>query len=82
MWAFVSRDGRTLLFNNALVGSRNLWTMPLDASTKPRQITAIPGDAVMHSSLSPDGTHVVFVSSTTVTRMCGSRTSTGPTCGS
>jgi serine/threonine protein kinase len=65
MWAYVSRDGRTLLFNNALVGSRNLWTMPLDASTKPRQITAVPGDAVMHSSLSPDGTHVAFVSSTT-----------------
>ena len=65
MWTYVTRDGRTLLFNNALVGSRNLWMMPLDGSTKPRQITSVTGDAVMHSSLSPDGTHVAFVSSAT-----------------
>ncbi len=63
MWTYVTRDGRTLLFNNALVGSRNLWTMPLDAVAKPKQITSVPGDAVMHSSLSPDGTHVAFASS-------------------
>ena len=63
MWTFVTRDGRTLLFNNALVGSRNLWTMPLDHSTEPRQITSMPGNAVMHSSLSPDGTTVAFASS-------------------
>ena len=43
MWTFVTRDGRTLLFNNALVGSRNLWTMPLDGSADPRQITSMPG---------------------------------------
>ena len=65
MWAYITRDGRTLLFNNALVGSRNLWTMPLDGSARPRQITAIPGEAVMHSSLSPDATQVAFVSSAT-----------------
>ena len=65
MWTFVTRDGKTLLFNNALVGSRNLWTMPLDGSSKPRQITAMAGDAVMHPSLSPDGARVVFVSSAT-----------------
>jgi Tol biopolymer transport system component len=65
MWTYVSRDGRTLLFNNALVGSRNLWTMPLGGSAKPRQITAVPGDAVMHSSLSPDGSYVAFASSAT-----------------
>ena len=35
MWTFVTRDGYTLLFNNALVGSRNLWTLPLDGSSKP-----------------------------------------------
>jgi len=64
MWTFVTRDGRTLLFNNALVGSRNLWTMPLDGSAEPRQITSMPGNAVMHSSLSPDGTSVAFASST------------------
>jgi len=61
----VTRDGRTLLFNNARVGSRNLWTMPLDGRAAPRQITAVPGDAVMHSALSPDGSHVAFVSSAT-----------------
>lgn len=64
MWTFVSRDGRTLLFNNARSGSRNLWTMPLDGSAPPRQITAIAGDAVMHSSLSPDGARVAFASRT------------------
>lgn len=62
MWIFVTRDSGTLLFNNARIGSRNLWTMPLDGSAKPRQITQIPGDNVMHSSLSPDGAHVAFVS--------------------
>ena len=39
--------------------------MPIDGSAKPRQITTVPGDAVMHSSLSPDGMHVAFVSSAT-----------------
>ena len=63
MWTFVGRNGRTLLFNNALAGSRNLWTMPTDGSARPRQITAVPGEAVMHSSLSPDGSMVAFVSS-------------------
>jgi eukaryotic-like serine/threonine-protein kinase len=62
MWTFVSRDGRTLLFNSPAAGSRNLWTMPVDRSAPPRQITTVPGDAVTHSSLSPDGTHVAFVS--------------------
>jgi Tol biopolymer transport system component len=65
MWTFVSRDGRTLLFNNALAGSRNLWTVPIDGSARPRQITTVPGEAVMHSSLSPDGTYTAFVSSMT-----------------
>ena len=65
MWTFVSRDGRTLLFNNATTGTRNLWTMPLDGKAPPRQITAIGGDNVMHSSLSPDGSRVVFASRAT-----------------
>jgi serine/threonine protein kinase len=65
MWIHVSRDGRTLLFNNAQIGSRNLWLMPLDGPGSPRQITAVPGDAVMHSALSPDGSHVAFVSAAT-----------------
>ena len=62
MWTFVSRDGRTLLFNNATTGTRNLWTMPLDGSASPRQITMIEGDNVMHSALSPDGSRVAFAS--------------------
>jgi Tol biopolymer transport system component len=65
MWTFVTRDGKTLLFNNALVGSRNLWTMPLDGSSRPRQITSMAGNATMHASLSPDGAHVAFASSAT-----------------
>jgi dipeptidyl aminopeptidase/acylaminoacyl peptidase len=65
MWTFVTRDGKTLLFNNALVGSRNLWTMPLDGRSKPQQITSMAGDAVMHASLSPDGARVAFASSAT-----------------
>ena len=65
MWIFVSRNGRTLLFNNATTGTRNLWTMPLDRSAPPRQITAIAGDNVMHSSLSPDGSRVAFASRST-----------------
>jgi dipeptidyl aminopeptidase/acylaminoacyl peptidase len=36
--------------------------MPLDNTAKAQQITAIAGDAVGHSSLSPDGTRVAFVS--------------------
>lgn len=62
LWTYVSRDGRTLLFNSPASGSRNLWTMPLDGSRSPRQITAVPGDAISHSSLSPDGTHIAFAS--------------------
>jgi Tol biopolymer transport system component len=65
MWTYVTRDGQTLLYNNAMVGSRNLWVMPVDGSARARQITAVPGDAVMHSSLSPDGTKVAFASSAT-----------------
>jgi Tol biopolymer transport system component len=53
MWTFVSRDGRILLYNSPASGSRNLW------------ITAIPGDAVAHSSLSPDGSRVAFASNAT-----------------
>jgi Tol biopolymer transport system component len=64
MWTFATRDGKTLLFNNALAGSRNLWTMPLDQRAEPRQVTAVAGNAVMHSSLSPDGALVAFASST------------------
>jgi len=62
MWSFVSRDGRTLLFNSPMSGSRNLWMMPVEGGVPPRQITAVPGDAISHSSLSPDGTHVAFAS--------------------
>ncbi|MFN8092026.1 MAG: LpqB family beta-propeller domain-containing protein [Vicinamibacteria bacterium] len=62
MWTFVSRDGRTLLFNSSMTGSRNLWTTALNGAEPPRQITAVSGDGVMHSSLSPDGTRVAFVS--------------------
>jgi len=62
LWTFVTRDGRTLLYNSPASGSRNLWIMPLDASSRPRQVTAVTGDAVGHSSLSPDGTRVAFVS--------------------
>lgn len=65
MWTYVTRDGRTMLFNNALGGSRNLWTMPLDGSAHARQITSVPGEAVMHSALSPDGAYVAFASSST-----------------
>ncbi|MFI4944335.1 MAG: protein kinase [Burkholderiales bacterium] len=62
MWLFVSRDGRTLLFNSATTGSRNLWMTPADGRSPPAQITTVPGDDVMHSSLSPDGSRVAFVS--------------------
>ena len=63
MWTYVTRDGGTLLYNNAIVGSRNLWLVPIDRSRPPRQITSVAGDRVMHSSLSPDGTRVAFISS-------------------
>ena len=61
-WAFLSRDGRMLLFAGRLSGSRNLWLMPLEAAAKARQVTSVSGDAITHSSLSPDGTRVAFVS--------------------
>ena len=62
MWTYVPRDGLTLLYNSPASGSRNLWTMPVTGRTGARQITAIGGDAVGHSSLSPDQTRVAFVS--------------------
>ena len=37
LWTFVSRDGRTMLFNSPASGSRNLWTAPaIPARTYPR----------------------------------------------
>ena len=63
MWTSLSSDGRTLLFNSSLTGSRNLWTMPLDRSAPPRQITTTSGSVVAHSSLSPDGRRVAYASS-------------------
>jgi serine/threonine protein kinase len=65
MWTFVTRDGLTLLFNSSFSGNRNLWTMPLDRSSAPRQITTLPGSTVSHSSLSPDGSRVAFASNAT-----------------
>jgi Tol biopolymer transport system component len=62
LWTFVTRDGRTLLYNSPASGSRNLWIVRLDGSSKARQITAVAGDAIGHCSLSPDGTRVAFVS--------------------
>jgi Tol biopolymer transport system component len=59
-WTFVSRDGRTLLFSGR---GRDLWTMPLDRPAKPTQITALGERGAFHSSLSPDGALVAFVSS-------------------
>jgi Tol biopolymer transport system component len=62
MWAYGSHDGRFLLFNSPLSGSRNLWLAPRDGSAAPRQVTSVPGDALAHSSLSPDGSRVAFAS--------------------
>ena len=62
LWTFATRDGRTLLYNSPASGSRNLWMVGLDGSSKARQITAVAGDAIGHCSLSPDGTRVAFVS--------------------
>jgi eukaryotic-like serine/threonine-protein kinase len=62
LWTFVSRDGRTALFNSPASGSRNLWTLPLDRRAMARQVTSVAGDAITHSALSPDGTHVAFAS--------------------
>jgi Tol biopolymer transport system component len=59
-FGFVPRDGRMVLFNGGATGGRNLWAMPLDGSTSPRQITSIPGNAVQHPALSPDGARVAF----------------------
>ena len=65
MWIFLTRDGRTLLFNGTASGSRNLWVGPIDNLADARQITFVAGDAIAHSSLSPDGSHVAFVSTAT-----------------
>jgi Tol biopolymer transport system component len=62
LWTFVSRDGRTMLFNSPASGSRNLWIAPVDPGAPMRQITTVPGDAISHSSLSPDGARVAFAS--------------------
>jgi eukaryotic-like serine/threonine-protein kinase len=62
MWTFLTRDARHLLFNGTGSGSRNLWIAPLANLADARQITFVPGDAIAHSSLSPDGNRVAFVS--------------------
>ena len=59
---FLSRDGYLMLFSGSATGSRNLWLARLGEATPPRQVTALPGDVVSHSSLSPDGTRVAFAS--------------------
>ncbi len=62
LWTQVSRDGTTLLFNSRASGARNLWTLPLEPGGAARQITALAGNAVTHSALSPDGTRVAYSS--------------------
>src|SRR6185503_18906677 len=62
LWTFVTRDGRTMLFNSPASGSRNLWHAPVEGGAPMRQITTVPGDAISHSSLSPDGMRVAFAS--------------------
>jgi serine/threonine protein kinase len=59
-WTFVSRDETTLLYSSR---GRNLWTAPLDRGAAPGQITALPTGGATHSSLSPDGSSVAFISS-------------------
>jgi dipeptidyl aminopeptidase/acylaminoacyl peptidase len=59
-WTFVTRDASTLLFSGR---GRDLWTMPLDRLARPTQITALARRGAFHSSLSPDGSRVAFVSS-------------------
>jgi eukaryotic-like serine/threonine-protein kinase len=61
-WPFVTRNARTLLYNSPISGSRNIWIRQLDGKSKPRQITAMSGNVISHSSLSPDGSRVAFVS--------------------
>jgi Tol biopolymer transport system component len=65
MWIFLTRGGRTLLYNGTASGSRNLWIGPLESPVDARQVTFVPGDAIAHSSLSPDGSQVAFVSTAT-----------------
>ncbi len=62
LYTFVSRDGRTILFNSLATGNSNLYTMPADGSIPPRQITEYPGYKVMCSSLSPDGARIAYSS--------------------
>jgi eukaryotic-like serine/threonine-protein kinase len=59
-WTFVSRDGTVLLFSGR---GRDLWTLALDRPSTPAQITTLVGQGAYHSSLSPDGSRVAFVSS-------------------
>jgi Tol biopolymer transport system component len=65
MWISITGDGRQLLFNETGSGSRNLSIAPLARPADARQITFVPGDAIAHSSASPDGSRVAFVSTST-----------------
>jgi serine/threonine protein kinase/Tol biopolymer transport system component len=65
MWTFLTRDGRLLLFNGTVSGSRNLWLGPIDNLGDARQVTFVQGDTIAHSSLSPDGSRIAFVSTAT-----------------
>jgi Tol biopolymer transport system component len=61
MWIQVPSAGM-LLFNSPATGIRNLWTISLAAGGSPRQTTFLPRANISHAALSPDGSHVAYVS--------------------
>jgi len=56
-----SRDGRWLVFQRTLQGSRDIWTVPVSGGSPVRFTDDIADD--LHPSWSPDGGRIVFVSS-------------------
>jgi len=61
-WTQVPRGAPVILLNSPATGSRNLWLMPIDASSSPRQLTSLPGNVITHAALSPDGRRLAYSS--------------------
>jgi Tol biopolymer transport system component/tRNA A-37 threonylcarbamoyl transferase component Bud32 len=62
MWIHRAAARPLLLFNAVFAGPRNLWTLALDSSAPPRQLTQFQSSSVTHAALSPDGSRIAYAS--------------------
>lgn len=60
IWPMWSKDGATLYFISDRSGSENLWSMPLHASGKARQLTSFTKGRALWPTISTNGQTIVF----------------------